>query len=100
MEWINLESQVISKMQAILCHVMVWIDPTWTYPSAASQQLKDFQWCDEASSILFSQYADSKAHAGEFLDKLKEEVSNENMWCDNSIKPQVSKISPWLEFRV
>ena len=53
----------------------------WSYPSPASQRLKDFQWKTEIADLLFADDPDNLLSCAEQLIKaIVDEVEGENMW--------------------
>jgi hypothetical protein len=68
---------------------MVWVDPTWVYPQAASNALKNFTWLSTIENVLFKDTG-SADDAERFLLDLWAEVKSENLWQDPYIKEQVS----------
>lgn len=80
-------------MKQLLRHVAFWIQPEWLYPSAASRVLKDFDWQEMLSGMLFSDIkkaAANKATLGllqtfaEILD------TNSSLWEDQESSHEVS----------
>ena len=82
-DWIQFKGAVVTKVHAILMHVMVWVNPMWSYPSPASQRLKDFQWKTEIADLLFADDPNNLLSCAEQLIKaIVDKVEGENMWQD------------------
>ena len=80
-DWVQFEGAVVTKVHTILMHVMVWVNPMWSYLSPASQRLKDFQWKTEIADLLFANDPDNLLSCAEQLIKaIVDEVEGENMW--------------------
>ena len=55
----------------------------WSYPSPASQRLKDFQWKTEIADLLFTDNPDNLlSHAEQLIKAIIDKVKGENMWQD------------------
>ena len=55
----------------------------WSYPSPASQRLKDFQWKTEIADLLFADDPDnSLSRAKQLIKAIIDEVEGENIWQD------------------
>lgn len=79
--------------------MVVWIDPDWTYPAAASHDWKDFQWDDEVKELLFKNKpfnqpfppdADRLLLAQNFIDRLLKQVQTDGFWKDPKLNELVS----------
>ena len=82
-DWVQFEGAVVTKVHTILMHVMVWVNPMWSYPSPASQRLKDFQWKTEIADLLFADDPDNLlSHAEQLIEAIIDKVKRENMWQD------------------
>ena len=80
-DWVQFEGAVVTKVHTILMHVMVWVNPMWSYLSPASQRLKDFQWKTEIADLLFADDPDnSLSHAKQLIKAIIDEVEGENIW--------------------
>ena len=79
-DWVQFEGAVVTKVHAILMHVMVWVNPIWSYLSPALQRLKDFQWKTEITDLLFANDPNnSLSHAKQLIEAIIDEVEGENM---------------------
>ena len=82
-DWVQFEGAVVTKVHTILMHVMVWVNPMWSYPSPASQRLKDFQWKTEIADLLFADDPDNLlSRAEQLIEAIVDKVEGENMWQD------------------
>ena len=80
-DWVQFKGTVVTKVHTILMHVMVWVNPMWSYPSPASQRLKDFQWKTEIADLLFTDNPDNLlSHAEQLIKAIIDKVKGENMW--------------------
>ena len=80
-DWVQFKGTVVTKVHTILMHIMVWVNPMWSYPSPASQRLKDFQWKTEIADLLFANDPDNLLSCAEQLIKaIVDKVKRENMW--------------------
>lgn len=83
--WYVFERDVIVKMRKVLVHIACWVKPDWVYPAPASQRYKEFLWETELETLLFPDVVEnSNAQAQEFIERLKEQIQNDQIWQDSS----------------
>ncbi|OJJ79773.1 uncharacterized protein ASPGLDRAFT_158453 [Aspergillus glaucus CBS 516.65] len=83
--WYVFERDVIVKMRKVLVHIACWVKPDWVYPAPASQRYKEFLWETELETLLFPDVVENRnAQAQEFIERLKEQIQNDQIWQDSS----------------
>lgn len=79
-------------IQQILAHIMVWVQPEWSYPPPTSQCYKEFSWESEVQIVLFADVVEEgNTLTDEFLSCLMKQVQNDCMWQDSLNKKQIRK---------
>lgn len=80
------------------------MNPDWTYPAAASKELRDFYWDQEIRDLLFNnnRRARQQSHASvnkddlscaqELIKNIIDTVQNDSTWRDDKLNKQVRTV--------
>ena len=90
------------KVEAVMRHVLIWIDPNWSLPAQAHNDRKTFQWMTELVAVAYNpsnhpgvkppydpKNFDATALATKFVQDLVTEVKNEPHWRDATLAHEV-----------
>ena len=62
-DFVRLMNRVAEPMKKVMQHIVFWYHPTWKYPEHASNALKNFNWVDAITPLLFPTMSDNKNSA-------------------------------------
>ncbi|KAL2801568.1 hypothetical protein BJX63DRAFT_417085, partial [Aspergillus granulosus] len=94
--WVLLEKNISSKIILLLSHIACWFQPSWSYPSPASKELKKFSWDQCLAHIIWPTPAKDDV-ISEPEDNPQQKAQDLILGIWNQIKANSQWINPYHE---